>query len=131
MENPYIQQYPELMSGKTVLYVHGFASSGQSGTVARLREVIPNAHVIAPDLPLHPDEAIALLQDICQKEQPHLIIGTSMGVCRASLWLCSHLCKPSPTDGRHDEESWHDRGTDFSEPPTGRSAGVYRDQGIG
>ena len=79
MENPYIQQYPELMSGKTVLYVHGFASSGQSGTVARLREVMPNSHVIATDRPVHPNEAIALLQYICQKEQSHLIIGTSMG----------------------------------------------------
>ena len=67
------------MAGKTVLYCHGFASSGQSGTVARLREVMPQAKVIAPDLPIHPAEAIALLRDICQQEQPDLIIGTSMG----------------------------------------------------
>ena len=79
MENPYIKQFPELMEGKTVLYVHGFGSSGQSGTVARLREVMPQAKVIAPDLPIHPAEAIALLRDICQQEQPDLIIGTSMG----------------------------------------------------
>ncbi len=79
MENPYVKQYPELMSGKTVLYVHGFASSGQSGTVARLREVMPNARVVAPDLPLHPDEALALLQELCRTEHPDLIIGTSMG----------------------------------------------------
>ncbi len=77
--NPYITQYPELMAGKTVLYCHGFASSGQSGTVARLREVMPQAKVIAPDLPIHPTEAIALLHDTCQQEQPDLIIGTSMG----------------------------------------------------
>ena len=70
--NPYITQYPELMAGKTVLYCHGFASSGQSGTVARLREVMPQAKVIAPDLPIHPAEAIALLRDICQQEQPDL-----------------------------------------------------------
>ena len=78
-DNPYITQYPELMADKTVLYCHGFASSGQSGTVARLREVMPQAKVIAPDLPIHPAEAIALLRDICQQEQPDLIIGTSMG----------------------------------------------------
>ena len=78
-ENPYITQYPELMAGKTVLYCHGFASSGQSGTVTRLREVMPQAKVIAPDLPIHPTEAIALLRNICQQEQPDLIIGTSMG----------------------------------------------------
>ena len=78
-ENPYITQYPELMAGKTVLYCHGFASSGQSGTVARLREVMPQAKVVAPDLPIHPAEAMVLLHDICRQEQPALILGTSMG----------------------------------------------------
>ena len=68
-----------MMAGKTVLYCHGFASSGQSGTVARLRQVMPNAKVIAPDLPVHPQEAIDLLHHVCQQEQPDLIIGTSMG----------------------------------------------------
>jgi hypothetical protein len=53
-ENPYIKQFPELMAGKTVLYCHGFASSGQSGTVTRLRTVMPNARGIAPDLPVDP-----------------------------------------------------------------------------
>lgn len=79
MENPYTKQYPELMAGKTVLYVHGFASSGQSGTVSRLREVMPQARVIAPDLPIHPQVAIDLLHQTCEQERPHLIIGTSMG----------------------------------------------------
>ncbi len=79
MENSYIKQFPELMAGKTVLYCHGFGSSGQSGTVTRLREVMPNAKVIAPDLPVDPHEAIALLHTICEQEKPDLIIGTSMG----------------------------------------------------
>jgi len=78
-ENPYIKQFPEIMSGKTILYCHGFASSGQSGTVTRLREVMPSANVIAPDIPIHPVEAIAMLREVCEKEQPSLIIGTSMG----------------------------------------------------
>ena len=78
-ENPYIKQFPDLMAGKTVLYVHGFASSGQSGTVRRLQEVLPEARVIAPDLPVHPHEALALLHDVCQQEKPDLIVGTSMG----------------------------------------------------
>ena len=78
-ENPYINQFPELMKGKTVLYCHGFASSGQSGTVARLREVMPHAKVVAPDLPIHPAEAIRLLRETCEQEKPALIIGTSMG----------------------------------------------------
>ena len=78
-ENPYIKQFPDLMAGKTVLYCHGFGSSGQSGTVTRLRTVMPQAKVIAPDLPVDPHEAITLLHRICQEERPDLIIGTSMG----------------------------------------------------
>ena len=79
MENQYVKQFPELMKGKTVLYVHGFASSGQSGTVTRLRTVLPEARIIAPDLPVHPEEAMALLRQTCEQEKPSLIIGTSMG----------------------------------------------------
>ena len=77
--NPYIKQFPELMKGKKIMYVHGFGSSGQSGTVTRIREVFPNATVIAPDLPIRPQEAIDLLRETCEREQPDLIIGTSMG----------------------------------------------------
>ena len=69
----------ELMNNKKILYVHGFASSGQTGTVTTIKEYLPGAEVIAPDLPLHPAEAIANLKEICEKEQPDLIIGTSMG----------------------------------------------------
>ena len=61
------------------MYVHGFGSSGQSGTVTRIREVFPNATVIAPDLPIHPQEAMDLLRQVCETEKPDLIIGTSMG----------------------------------------------------
>jgi len=78
-ENPFVKQFPDLMAGKTLLYCHGFGSSGQSGTVTRLRTVMPNAKVIAPDLPVDPHEAIALLHRICDEEHPDLIIGTSMG----------------------------------------------------
>ena len=78
-QNQYIKQFPELMKGKKILYVHGFASSGQSGTAGRIREVFPNATVIAPDVPVKPLEAVDLLNKVCREEQPDLIIGTSMG----------------------------------------------------
>ena len=83
--NPYIKQFPELFKGKKVLYVHGFASSGQSGTVTRIREVFPNATVIAPDLPVRPQEAMDLLRQVCETEKPDLIIGTSMGGMYAEM----------------------------------------------
>ena len=79
MENPYVKQFPDLMVGKKLLYVHGFASSAQSGTVTRLRTVFPNAKVLAYDLPVHPEEALSLLYKVCEEERPDLIIGTSMG----------------------------------------------------
>lgn len=79
MENTYIKQFPDLMAGKKILYVHGFGSSGLSGTVTRIREVLPQAQVIAPDLPIHPVDAMELLQRMCKETNPDLIIGTSMG----------------------------------------------------
>ena len=83
--NPYIKQFSELFKGKKIMYVHGFASSGQSGTVTRIREVFPNATVIAPDLPVRPQEAMDLLRQVCEAEKPDLIIGTSMGGMYAEM----------------------------------------------
>ena len=70
---------PALFAGKKILYVHGFASSGASGTVGRMRLLLPQATVIAPDLPVDAQEAIQLLKDLCAREKPDLIVGTSMG----------------------------------------------------
>ena len=44
----------DLFKGKKVLYVHGFASSGQSGTVTRIREVLTQATVIMYAQPKSP-----------------------------------------------------------------------------
>lgn len=83
--NQYIKQFPDLMEGKKILYVHGFGSSGQSGTVTKIRQLLPNAEVVAPDLPIHPADAMELLKTTCQEEKPDLIIGTSMGGMYAEM----------------------------------------------
>ena len=70
---------PGLMAGKTILYVHGFASSGQTGSVHTLRLLRPDAAVIALDLPVEPSEAMDLLRGLVSAEKPDLVIGTSMG----------------------------------------------------
>ena len=70
---------PALMSGKTILFVHGFASSGRSGTARALRTLLPEAEVLAPDLPVRPHEALALLRRLVEEHRPDLILGTSMG----------------------------------------------------
>ena len=64
---------------KTIVYLHGFGSSGQSGTVKHLRKVLPQFNVLAPDIPICPSEALPFLKDYCKKYHPDLIIGTSMG----------------------------------------------------
>lgn len=79
MQNPYVKQYPDLMVGKKIMYVHGFMSSGQSGTVTVLQTLFPNATVVARDIPLEPTEAVAMLKTMAESEKPDLIIGTSMG----------------------------------------------------
>lgn len=77
--------HDELMRGKRILYVHGFDSSAQSGTVSRIRQTFPEAEVLAYDLPIHPEEAMALLREKCAADQPDLIIGTSMGGMYAEM----------------------------------------------
>lgn len=62
-----------------VLYVHGFASSGASGTVKWLRDHLQGTTVVAPDIPTEPLKAIELLRRVAADEQPDLVIGTSMG----------------------------------------------------
>lgn len=70
---------PALMAGKKLLYIHGFASSGATGTAARLRLLLPEAEVLSPDVPVEPAEALSFLQALCAQERPDLIVGTSMG----------------------------------------------------
>lgn len=62
-----------------ILYLHGFAPSGNSGTAKEIQECLPNCHVISPDLPIHPSEALALINKIVDEQNIDLVIGTSMG----------------------------------------------------
>ncbi len=62
-----------------IVYFHGFASSGASGTVQNLRKALPSAEVVAPDIPVDPEEALPFLCDLVETEHPDIIIGTSMG----------------------------------------------------
>lgn len=79
MENSYQKSFPQLMEGKRIVYVHGFGSAGSTHTAEMLRQLMPHATVISPDLPIHPEEAMELLRTLVEREQPHLVIGTSMG----------------------------------------------------
>ena len=72
---------------RKLMYVHGFASSGSSGTVMTLRRYMTGWRVVAPDLPVDPFEALRLLRDMVEREQPDIVVGTSMGgMYTQQLW---------------------------------------------
>lgn len=79
MEENTQEKRPDLMVGKKILYVHGFGSSGATGSAKGIRILLPKATVISPDLPIRPTEAMELLHSICDTEKPDMIIGSSMG----------------------------------------------------
>ena len=70
---------------KKILYLHGFGSSGASGTVELLRrefwgaDAAHRATVVAPDIPVDPAAAWPMLEALAYDEMPDLVIGTSMG----------------------------------------------------
>lgn len=68
-----------------IVYLHGFGSSHASGTVEILRLHLPEDEIVAPDIPVDPEEAMPYLLQYMQQEQPDLIIGTSMGGMYAQL----------------------------------------------
>ena len=70
---------------RKVLYLHGFASAGSSGTAVHLRNMLYEygVEVVSPDLPIMPQEALAFLKALVAQEQPDLIVGTSMGAMYA------------------------------------------------
>jgi len=74
---------------RKLLYLHGFASSGASGTVDLLRHEYwerrkeNKVMVLAPDIPVDPAEALPMLRELVAREQPALIVGTSMGAMYA------------------------------------------------
>lgn len=62
-----------------IIYFHGFASSGATGTAQLLRQMLPEDEIIAPDIPMDPAEALPFLKLFIAEQHPDLIIGTSMG----------------------------------------------------
>ena len=88
---------------KKILYLHGFGSSGASGTVEMLRkafwevEAAHRATVTAPDIPVDPAVALPMLEALAYDEMPDLVIGTSMGgmyaqQLRGFTRLCVNPC---------------------------------------
>lgn len=70
---------------KTVLYIHGFASAGSSGTAVQMRTHLypKGVSVDSPDIPVNPLEAMQFLRQKVDQLRPSLIVATSMGALYA------------------------------------------------
>lgn len=63
-----------------ILFLHGFTSSGSCEIAETLQAELEGvAEVVAPDIPLHPLEAIDMLEDMCMTGGFDLIVGSSCG----------------------------------------------------
>ena len=72
-------KFEKIVGTKKIVYFHGFGSSCLSSTVKTLRELLPEFTVIAEDIRINPNYALPKLKDLCEKERPELVVGTSMG----------------------------------------------------
>ncbi len=73
-----------------ILYLHGFASCGDSTKTKLLKRYFGETDVLAPDLPADPAEAIRFIQKTILAHNIDLIIGSSLGGFYAS-YFCELL----------------------------------------
>ena len=71
---------------KTILFLHGFFASGSCIPANALHEAFDGrVRVITPDLPIHPQEALTFIHQLCNKEKPNLLVGNSNGSFLAQI----------------------------------------------
>ena len=71
---------------KKILFLHGFFASGQCVPALALSESFEGrAEVLAPDLPMHPKEAIEFIHELIDREKPDLLVGNSCGSFYAQM----------------------------------------------
>ena len=73
-----------------ILYLHGFASCGDSTKTKMLKQFFGEKEVMAPNLPVNPTAAISLARKLIIDNDIDLIIGSSLGGFYAS-YLCESM----------------------------------------
>lgn len=65
---------------RKILFLHGFFASGSCLPALTLEQCFSGkAQVLAPDLPLHPQEALLFIDQVCKLEKPDILVGNSNG----------------------------------------------------
>jgi predicted esterase YcpF (UPF0227 family) len=62
-----------------IVFIHGFGSCGWGEKSLRLRGFFGLEWVLAPDLPFHPEQAVAQLQRLIARYPVDALIGSSLG----------------------------------------------------
>ena len=101
---------------RTILFLHGLNWSGECPMAQTLRaELAETAKVIAPDIPVNPNEAMTMLLDLCDEIQPDLIVGSSYGAFLGQqmvkiVGVPAILCSPMfhMADFLETRIGWHD-----------------------
>ena len=77
----------------TLMYIHGFGSTGNAYKAQLLGKMFPDCRLIAPTFDyarLTPEQVFAQLKEIVEHESPSLILGSSMGgyyaLCATALY---------------------------------------------
>ena len=78
-----------------IFFLHGFFASGSCIPAQTLKQAfVGKAEVLTPDIPLHPKEALAFIEDICQQKRPCVLVGNSNGAFLAQI-VASRLGLPA------------------------------------
>ena len=88
---------------KKILFLHGFFASGSCVPAVALRDAFAGrAGVLSPDLPMHPQQALDFIVDLCNREHPDVIVGNSNGSFLAQMAV-QHTGTPALLGNPHFE----------------------------
>ena len=86
---------------KKAIFLHGFYASGLCPMALALKDTLKEVvEVFTPDLPLHPNEALAYVRELCKQEHPDILIGNSNGAFLAQI-LATELQIPALLGNPH------------------------------
>lgn len=91
---------------KKLMYLHGSASAGFSRTSMGILKYLPQDwQLLAPDCPVDAEECLKMLKDLCEREKPDLIIGSSQGGYYAQMLRgYKRICVNPALDMSNDED---------------------------
>ena len=86
-----------------ILYLHGLGSIGESDTSKKLRKLLPDDTIYAPELPQDPLEAYSFIWHEVRNKDIYIVIGTSLGGFYSLLCRGYNKIAVNPFLGRGEE----------------------------